>query len=414
MKLKIALFNESFPPFIDGVSMTVKNYADIINEKLGEAFVVTPYLRGVYDDYPYKVIRYSSIPSTNAKIQYPIGNPMSFTSIHEIRREKPDLIHVHSPFSGSVLARMCAINNDIPVVLTYHTKFDQDIDTRLINPQFRQIAKNFVRVNVSNADEVWSVSNGCGGALRTIGYKGIYRVMENGADYDRRCSSPEEIAKINEEWGLEPDEKLLLFVGRMHWYKNIKLILDAVRKAHLAGNQFKAIFVGNGGEFEDIKAYAKRLGASSYVYFAGAVREREKLRAYYSRANLLLFPSTYDTSGLVVKEAAACDTPALLIRGSCAAEGVEDGFSGFLCEDNLISCTDVLINALSNSTRLASIGKNAGRYVYLSWEDSIRKAYARYEEIVTLWNNIPQINRRRMYKKVNERLQGINGTLPKN
>jgi glycosyltransferase involved in cell wall biosynthesis len=339
---------------------------------------------------------------------------MSFTSIHEIRREKPDLIHVHSPFSGSVLARMCAINSDIPVVLTYHTKFDQDIDTRLINPQFRQIAKKFVLANVRNADEVWSVSNGCGEALRTIGYKGIYRVMENGADYERRCSPPEEIAKINAEWDLEPDENLLLFVGRMHWYKNIKLILNSVRKAHLAGKQFKAIFVGNGGEFEDIKAYAKRLGASSYIRFAGAIGEREKLRAYYSRANLLLFPSTYDTSGLVVKEAAACNTPALLIRGSCAAEGVEDGFSGFLCEDNLISCTEVLINALSNPTRLAAIGKNAGIYVYLSWEDSIKKAYSRYEEIVKLWNSIPQINRRRVYKKVNERLQRVNGEVPRN
>ena len=61
MKLKVALMNDSFPPIIDGVANTVKNYADIINEKYGEPLVITPRYPGIIPEYPYKVLRYPSV-----------------------------------------------------------------------------------------------------------------------------------------------------------------------------------------------------------------------------------------------------------------------------------------------------------------------------------------------------------------
>lgn len=402
MKLKVALFNESFPPFIDGVAMAVKNYAQVIHDKFGESFVVTPRLKGIYDDYPFKVIRYHSV-RTNEKIQYPAGNPLSIPAIRTIRKEKPDIIHVHSPFSCSVLARMCSLDNNIPVVLTYHTKFDQDIDYKIGPKAFKKIAIEFVLKNVQSADEVWVVTKGCGNSLRNIGYKGAFRVMENGTDFPRGEARPDQISRLNEEFGLNPNENILLFVGRMMWYKNIKLILDAAHKSHLAGTDFKMIFVGDGLDIDEIKQYVRRRGMNSYVIFTGAIRDREVLRVLYSRADLFMFPSTYDTSGLVVKEAAACNTASLVVRGSCAAEGIEDCFSGFLCDENAASCSSAIDNALSNRTRLSEIGKNSGRYIYLSWEDAVSKAYGRYEEIVKLWNTLPQVGRRRMFKKMSER-----------
>lgn len=401
MNLKIALFNESFPPFIDGVSNTVVNYAEVIHSKLGEAFVVTPRLKGVFDDYPYKVIRYHSIP-TGKKVQYPAGNPLSLPAIRAIKRENPDIIHVHSPFSSSVLARVCSTYCDCPVVLTYHTKFEQDIACKLSTRPMQKVALDFILQNVKSADEVWAVTEGCGDSLKSIGYNGKYRVMENGTDFPKGYVSQMQVEKINQEYNLDSKEPLLLFVGRMMWYKNIRIILDALQKSHLSGRKFKMIFVGDGLDIDEIRAYAKRLGMNSYVIFAGAVRDREKLRAFYTRANLFMFPSTYDTSGLVVKEAAACDTPSILVRNSCAAEGIVDGFSGFLCEENAFSCSVAVNDALDNPAKLTAIGKNAGRYVYLSWEDSIRKAYARYEEIYKIWHSIPQMNRRRVYRKLNK------------
>ena len=82
------------------------------------------------------------------------------------------------------------------------------------------------------------------------------------------------------------------------------------------------VFVGSGGDEAEIRAEAERLELGQKCVFTGPVRDREKLRGWYSRADLLLFPSTFDTNGLGVREAAACGLPALLLRDGCAAEGV--------------------------------------------------------------------------------------------
>ena len=68
------------------------------------------------------------------------------------------------------------------------------------------------------------------------------------------------------------------------------------------------------------------------MLFTGFVGDREEILSLYRRADLLVFPSVYDNAPMVVREAAAMGTPALLVRGSCSAEGVTHGDNGFLCE----------------------------------------------------------------------------------
>ena len=141
------------------------------------------------------------------------------------------------------------------------------------------------------------------------------------------------------------------------------------------------IFVGDDNERPEIEKYAKSIGLEKECIFAGAVRDRELLRAYFCRANLFLFPSTYDTNGIVVREAAACALPSVLIRGSCAAEGVEDGVSGILIEENPDSMADALLNACDDLDKVKEIGIGAQENIYTSWEKSIDNAVERYKVV---------------------------------
>jgi len=168
----------------------------------------------------------------------------------------------------------------------------------------------------------------------------------------------------------------------MMWYKNVRLILDSLKTAKEKGIPFRALMVGDGFDAPDIRKYAEDIGLSEQTVFTGAVCDREQLRAFYSLADIFLFPSTFDTSGIVVKEAAACGCPALLVRDSCAAEGVQHGFSGFLAEENADSCAEVLIHACQSRDRLREVGLNAGKHVYLSWDTAVDRAYSRYLEIL--------------------------------
>ena len=171
-------------------------------------------------------------------------------------------------------------------------------------------------------------------------------------------------------------------MGRMMWYKGVKLSLDGLREARKEGCRFKMLLVGDGADRPDMEAYVKKLGLEDCCIFAGAVRDRELLRDYFCRADLFLFPSTYDTNGIVVREAAACSCPSLLIQGSCAAEGVEDGETGVIIQQDVPSMAKALVRACQDREALARIGRNAAEKIYLSWEDAVARAVRRYEIIL--------------------------------
>lgn len=383
MSYKIGLFNDSFPPTIDGVANAVKNYAEIITKKYGKAVVVTPKYPNVTDDYPFEVKRYLSA-KVSSKMPYRVGNPFSPLMVRKLRQEKFDLLHVHCPFCSALLAHEITMldKHHPPTVFTYHTKFDIDIDNFVHNRPINYIGKKLVLKGINYADEVWCVSKGSVESLRTIGYQGDVTIMPNGTDFQKGLSDPKMLYEIDRMYLIEPDIPILLFCGRMMWYKNIKIILDALKKVSEAGIKFKAFFVGDGPDRPAIEQYAKNNGIYDLTIFTGAIYDREKVKAFFSRADLFMFPSTYDTSGLVVKEAASCYCPTILTKGSCAAEDVTDMQSGILCDETAEDFAKKLAIVLKDKELLKKLGQGAADEVYLSWEDSVGRAYKRYEYLI--------------------------------
>ena len=377
----VGLFNDSFPPLIDGVSQTVKNYATHLHRFGCHVTVVTPNYQGVEDRYPFDVLRYPSVPA-GEKVGYRIGVPFDPSTLVKLRSKKLDLMHVHSPFASSVLVNAVNHRPRVPVVLTYHTRFDLDIQKRVPTAAMRKVAMAFLLDNVNSADEIWVVTGASEKFLRDIGYEGPCRVMENGTDFCRGKASVEAISTLRERYRIYEDKPVFLFVGRMMWYKNTRLILDSLKIVRQNGMDFHAFFIGNGYDLPDMKAYAAKQGLEQQVTFTGAVYDREELRTYYSLSDLFLFPSTYDTCGIVVKEAAACDCPSLLLRDSCASEGVIHKDNGYIASEDPAAYAAAMLSACSDRAALKTCGINAGKTLYLSWKDAVGRAHARYEEIL--------------------------------
>ena len=125
-KLNVCLLNDSFPPTIDGVANTVFNYASVIQKELGNAVVATPQYPDVTDNYDFEVVRYKSFDTTSI-IGYRAGYPFETSAIREIQNKNIDIIHTHCPAMSTVLARTLREAVNVPIVFTYHTKFDIDI-----------------------------------------------------------------------------------------------------------------------------------------------------------------------------------------------------------------------------------------------------------------------------------------------
>ena len=168
----------------------------------------------------------------------------------------------------------------------------------------------------------------------------------------------------------------------MMWYKGLRITLDALKTLADAGRDFRMVFVGGGGDAEEVRAYADSLGLGGRVFFQPPIYDREVIRAWYCRADLFLFPSTFDTNGLVVREAAACALPSVLVAKSCAAEDVTDGQNGFLIAENAESMAALLLRIGVDRALLRAVGARAQAELYISWEDAVARACARYETVL--------------------------------
>lgn len=385
-KINVCLINDSFPPLVDGVANSVVNYAHIINSELGSATVATPYYPEANDEgFDFDVVRFPSL-DTSFLVGYRAGVPFSAESISDLKDKNFDIIHSHCPITSSMLGRILRDEIDKPLVFTYHTKFDIDIHNSLRGHLVQEGALKLLVDNVSASDEVWVVSDGAGKNLQQIGYQGDYIVMPNGVDFPKGRADEDTVYEVTHDYDLPKDVPVYLFVGRMMWYKGIKIILDAMKMLALGGNDFRMIFIGGGADKEEIVEYANSLGLDNKVIFLNPILDRGVLKAWYCRANLFLFPSTFDTNGLVVREAAACALPSVLVKDSCAAEGTKDFGNAFLIDENAESMYSVLKFLDRDFQKMRVVGENAMNELYISWEDSVKAAYERYGVVIDNYN----------------------------
>lgn len=384
--MNISLLNDSFPPVIDGVANVILNYAKVLHdEQIADVTVSTTKYPGVdYSSYPYKVIPYQSFNTTKLANGYRAGNPLDLMALKSLIDTNPDIIHTHSPFTSTIMARMLRFHTDAPIVFTYHTKYNYDIEKAVSLELLQREAIKTIIDNISACDEVWVVSHGAGENLKSLGYEGEYRVVSNGVDFEKGRVSQAEVDKINEEYGLPNDVPVFLYVGRLEEYKNIPLVIDGLQKFEETGFDYRFVIVGKGVDAEKIKQMASEKLKPEHVIFTGPIYDREKLRAVYTRADLFLFASTYDTNGIVVREAAACGLASMLVKGSCAAEGITDGRNGFLIEENADSICELLKKVHNQRDYMYQVGENAMNEIYISWAESVHDAYDRYQTLIEM------------------------------
>lgn len=381
--MNICLLNDSFPPVIDGVANVVMNYGSVLSNELESNVIVgTPRYPDVsYEGYPYKVVAYPSFDTTDFVKGYRTGYPLSIREIAQMAESKPDIIHTHCPAASAIMARILRKETGAPVIFTYHTKFDVDIARAVGEGILKKEAIKAMISNIEACDDVWVVSEGAGENLRSLGYEGELRVMPNGVDFPKGRASEEAVKEINAAYDLPTGVPMFLFVGRLMKYKGLPIIIDAMKKLDQNGIDYRMVFVGGGADAEEMQGLVREYGIESKVIFTGPVHDREKLRAFNTRADLFLFPSTYDTNGIVVREAAACGLASVLIKNSCAAEGITSGRNGFLIDENAESMAALLEEVSKDLNHLHEVGQNAMDEIYISWEQAVRLAYDRYKEI---------------------------------
>ena len=373
------IFNDCFPPVMDGVSVATRNYAYWLHQKGEQVCVVTPSADEYEDREPFPVLRYCSIPLI-FRNPYRMGLPQFDRHIRKSLNELPfSLVHAHCPFSSGKLALQQARMRHIPMVATFHSKYRADFERFM---PIKAVVDYLIRDVVdfyNQADEVWIPQASVEETLREYGYRGKIEVVDNGNDFAGTFSE-EERKQVRLQLGLKADEPLLLFVGQHIYEKNLDFLLRSV--ALLKDMPFRMFFIGTGYAASALQELARHLGLENRVSFLGRIIEREQLRRYYLAADLFLFPSRYDNAPLVVREAAALHTPSLMLEGSTASAVIRNGENGFLTTENTEEYARRIRSILQDPDLLARVAQGASDSLARSWEDIAGEVADRYRNLM--------------------------------
>lgn len=377
------IFNDNFPPILDGVALTAQNYAYWLNEKGYDVRVITPYAPNadeVINAASYKINRYISIPIP-FRHPYRYGMPhIDLPFMRNWMKMDFELVHAHCPFTSGNLAYAAAQKQHIPLVATFHSKYRQDFEHNVKNPKVVDWMVRHIISFFEKADEVWIPQAAVEPTIREYGFKGHVEVVENGNDFYTPSVQIEAMrVEMREELGLLPDETMLLFVGQHIWEKNIGFILDAL--ALIKEKPFHLFMVGTGYAVREIRNKISALGLQDRVTLLGNIHDRERLKKIDAAADLFLFPSLYDNAPLVVREAAALHTPALMLQESTAAEVINPGVNGFLTPNDVKAYADQISYLMEHPEILVRVGNKASKTISRSWENVIEEVLLRYRDI---------------------------------
>jgi len=380
--MKIALCSDTFLPIVDGVGRVVHAYAKEMAARGHEITVVTPIQpTGFRGGFPYEIIDYLAV-STPTAAQYKAGvSVLDPHYIERIRDERFDLIHAHSPATAGIEALRLANKCNVPVIGTFHSKYRDDIKRYTHSSALATAGSLYVAGFYDRCDEVWTVSENAAETLASYGYRGEIQIVHNGSDMKR--PDPEWEARARAEFSLG-SAPILLFTGQIDRKKNVFRIVEAAKLLRGAGREFQLVFAGQGKDMAELKAAALDAGLGDITLFTGHIYDPDLLNGLYMAASLFVFPSMYDTAGLVVNEAAMMGVPTLAISDTAPAERITNWHNGLLCRDDPGEIADVMNNylfSISDGVR-AAMREAAQREIPEPWCDIFDNVEARYAKLL--------------------------------
>ena len=382
-KIRSAQFVDSYYPLVDGVILAVNNYAELMNRK-SYSCVVCPRYYQSFDDSSlgYEVFRTGSLrmPIT----EYALPMPKLDSKIKTLLQNRYlDIFHAHSPFTEGTFASAYAKKLGIPCVATFHSKYYDDVINITGSKTLAKIVTAKIVRFYNTVDSVWTVSDGAADVLRSYGYHGDITIVKNGTTYTMP-EDPDALRKKAAETFMVPtDKKILLYVGQQRWHKNLKLVLDTFRLLCDRDSDYRLLMIGDGYDEKAIKEYADSLRfPEGYVRFLGRINDRSLLSGMYLLSDLFFFPSMYDTSGLVVREAASLGVPTLFTDGSTASEAIIKDVSGFTADENKVSMFREILRIISTPGLLKKVGDGARKEIATTWEEIVPDVMDKYAQVI--------------------------------
>jgi phosphatidylinositol alpha 1,6-mannosyltransferase len=320
--MRIVYFTESLLPLVDGVSVTLARLFATLETRRIDFRVVSPFRPDTTIAWRNRVVVVPSIafPPYPA---YRVSLPLVRGLARRLSSWGPDLVHVVSPTPMAVWAQRHAARNGVPIVSSFHTDFVSYFRYYRIG-LLEKAGWRYLRWFHSRCAATYAPSK------RIAGELGAHRIgnvelWSRGVDTNRFSPAFRDAA-IRELAGAA-DRPLLIFAGRLVKEKGLADLVEAHRLLRARGVAYALAVVGEGPMRRKLQS------ALPDACFAGH-QEGEALSRWFASADLLVFPSTTETFGNVVLEAAASGVAAVVTDSGGPPELVRHGETGLVARSH--------------------------------------------------------------------------------
>jgi 1,2-diacylglycerol 3-alpha-glucosyltransferase len=335
--MKVALFTETYLPYINGVVTHVKILKEGL-EALGHEVLIVTADASTKKHYIKDGILHCPAAKIKKYYNYSISQPISMGRLSQIRRFSPDVIHIHNEFGIGLSGVLAAKRLNIPSVYTLHTIYEDYVHYIAPAPLFgvtRRVMRRYTHYFSNRVTVITGPSLKCEEFLRASGVKKPIYIIPNAVELDSFSPervSAEDIRAVRERYGIARDAFTACFVGRLGKEKSVDVLLSFWAQQFSPQDKFALLIVGNGPERPALEQMAKELGIGDMVHFTGPV-PHEEIPPCYAACNAYLTASLSEAYSISMLEGMASGLPVLQRLDPSNQDQIQEGVNGYLYTD---------------------------------------------------------------------------------
>lgn len=340
--MRIGLFTDSYPPYINGVSTSVETLKYALEAEGHTVYVVTVGQDATtysYDEERH-ILKVPGIPL--GIYDYRAASIYPLKVIKKIRSWNLDVIHSQTELCMGIFARLLAKQYRIPLVHTYHTMYKDytyyvSRNHKYFDMGCKKAVEYLSKFYCDNTADAFIVPTIKTYHLFRDEYhynKEIY-IVPTGIDSSRFNKENVDMLKVNEmrkKLGYKKNDFVYLFVGRMAQEKNILFLLDVMKEIKKKRSNIKLLLIGDGPDKDLYDKKMKEMNLTDCVKFFGSAPWSD-MPLYYHLCQAFVTASVTETQGLTVIEALAAEKPVLCIEDEAFHTMVVDKMNGMFFDD---------------------------------------------------------------------------------
>ena len=381
MKMRVAIITENFLPKLDGVTRTLARLLEHLQMNGHDAILLGPD-SGMEEYAGAELIGTAGLPFPfYPELKFNFFRPLFLRRLNEFH---PDIVHLVDPVILGATGVAAARFFNIPLISSYHTNLAAYCEHfgfgLLTRPMW--LYNRFIH---SQCALTFCPSPSTAAMLRLQGFDHL-RIWPRGVDM--ALFQPERRSEeLRASWlaeRTEPEHKtILLYVGRVSWEKNLRLLIQAYRGMDFS--RCHLVIVGDGPAYTEVQQELSGLP----VTFTGYLRGSE-LAAAYASADVFAFPSYTETFGQVVLEAMASGLPVVGLLSEGVRDLVEQDRSGFLLdaqnmseEEQIAGYRSLLVRLIEDQQMRHEMSVAASIRAHShTWHEAMESLVRGYHEVI--------------------------------